>query len=65
MFGAPVPKAAIDENRYPARRERDVNGSSRNLGEFVLNPETQAPSMQRTAQGDFRYGARSGLCPHT
>ena len=59
-----VPKATIDEHRYPTRAERYVHGSS-NTGERpLLDPKPKPSPMKLGPKIELRLRARSALPPH-
>lgn len=54
MVGAPVPKAAVHEDRDPGLRKHDVGFTANARKRPDVNAETQSAVVERRAELSFR-----------
>ncbi len=65
MIRAPVPEAAIDENRHTGRAEHNVGFAPEARQGCLVQAVTKPQSMQRAAKAKFGRCALAALDAHT
>jgi hypothetical protein len=64
VLRAPVPEAAIDENRHTGRAEHDVGFAPKARQRCLVKTVTEPERMQRTAKDKFWRCALAALHAH-
>ncbi len=64
VFGAPVPKAAVDKHRDLRAGEQDVCTSSRHARQSVIDPVSEPEPVEFATEEQFGLGVPCGLPRH-